>query len=106
MSTPDTNKFVGSNTTLLMDDGTETTIGRQGHGAQRSLIFALIEVLADRSSSLEQQEYMNWTILLFEEPELYLHPHLMIRLKNALKSISEKENWQVIISTHSPFLCS
>jgi putative ATP-dependent endonuclease of the OLD family len=104
MSTPDTDKFVGSNTTLLMDDGTETTIERQGHGAQRSLIFALIEVLANRASILQEQERVKSTILLFEEPELYLHPHLMIRLKNALKSISEKDQWQVIISTHSPFL--
>ncbi|MEL3971125.1 ATP-dependent endonuclease [Rossellomorea oryzaecorticis] len=102
MSTPDTNKFVGSNTTLLMDDGTETTIGRQGHGSQRSLVFALIEVLANRVSNSDQN--VKSTILLFEEPELYLHPHLMGRLKNALKSISNKESWQVVISTHSPFL--
>ncbi|MGE6755724.1 ATP-dependent nuclease [Rossellomorea sp. NPDC071047] len=104
MSTPDTDKFVGNYTTLLMDDGVETTIDKQGHGSQRSLIFALIEVLANHSSKEESRDMSRSTILLFEEPELYLHPHLMIRLKNALKSISMKDQWQVLISTHSPFL--
>ena len=61
-------------------------------------------MLAKRNSSLVQIGNEKSSILLFEEPELYLHPHLMNRLKNALKSISEKENWQVLISTHSPFL--
>ncbi|MFK3893999.1 AAA family ATPase [Bacillus subtilis] len=104
MSTPDTNKFVGNYTTLLMDDGVETTIERQGHGSQRALIFALIEVLANHSSKNTSEEMIRSTILLFEEPELYLHPHLMIRLKNALKNISKQAQWQVLISTHSPFL--
>ncbi|MEC1733847.1 AAA family ATPase [Bacillus mojavensis] len=104
MSTPDTNKFVGNYTTLLMDDGVETTIERQGHGSQRALIFALIEVLANHSSKNTSEEMIRSTILLFEEPELYLHPHLMIRLKNALKYISKQTQWQVLISTHSPFL--
>ncbi|MGE9752320.1 AAA family ATPase [Bacillus inaquosorum] len=104
MSTPDTNKFVGNYTTLLMDDGVETTIERQGHGSQRALIFALIEVLANHSSKNTSEEMIRSTILLFEEPELYLHPHLMIRLKNALKNISKQTQWQVLISTHSPFL--
>ena len=104
MSTPDTNKFVGNYTTLLMDDGVETTIERQGHGSQRALIFALIEVLANHSSKNTSEEMTRSTILLFEEPELYLHPHLMIRLKNALKYISKQTQWQVLISTHSPFL--
>jgi putative ATP-dependent endonuclease of the OLD family len=104
MSTPDTEKFVGTYTTLLMDDGVETTIERQGHGSQRSLIFALIEVLANHTSKDSSEDLNRSTLLLFEEPELYLHPHLMIRLKNALKNISTKEQWQVLISTHSPFL--
>ncbi|MED5047253.1 AAA family ATPase [Bacillus siamensis] len=103
MSTPDTNKFVGNYTTLLMDDGVETTIERQGHGSQRALIFAF-EVLANHSSKNTSEEMIRSTILLFEEPELYLHPHLMIRLKNALKNISKQAQWQVLISTRSPFL--
>lgn len=107
---PDTNKFLGSSTTIKLDDGIETPISLQGNGVQRSLIFALIEYIAKREASKPRTEQMQEakgqraTILLFEEPELYMHPHLMRRLKNALIGISESPNWQVIITTHSPFL--
>jgi putative ATP-dependent endonuclease of OLD family len=104
---PDTDKFLGSNATIRLDDGTETPICYQGHGAQRALVFALIEVLAKQDAVVEQTEdalRQRSTLLLFEEPELYMHPHLMRRLKTALQSIAASQHWQVVISTHSPFL--
>ncbi|MAS36437.1 MAG: hypothetical protein CL610_20710 [Anaerolineaceae bacterium] len=105
---PDTNKFLGSSTSIRLDDGIETPISMQGHGVQRSLVFALLEVLAKREAQILKEDgtppQQRSTVLLFEEPELYMHPHLMRRLKNALKSISNSDNWQVILSTHSPFL--
>jgi predicted ATPase len=105
---PDTNKFIGTNTSIKIDSGIETDINLQGHGVQRSLIFALIEVIAHHEAEIASRdgETVNQkaTVLLFEEPELYMHPHLMRRLKTALKNIAKSDNWQVIISTHSPFL--
>ncbi|MEK8021928.1 MAG: ATP-dependent endonuclease [Candidatus Parabeggiatoa sp.] len=104
---PDVNKFLGSNATIALDDGTETPIYLQGHGVQRSLVFALIEYLAKQDAVMERTENklrQRATVLLFEEPELYMHPHLMRRLRNALEGIAERSDWQVIISTHSPFL--
>lgn len=107
LTPPDTEKFLGSNTTIKINDGTETSINFQGNGLQRALIFSLIEVLAKKTSKVEgegKDAKVRNTILLFEEPELFLHPHLMRRLKNALKSIANNTNWQLVISTHSPFL--
>lgn len=110
MEPPDAGKFVGANTTLRLDDGTDTSIALQGHGLQRSLIFALVEVLANqvarRDGATAEARIPNArnTVLLFEEPELYFHPHIMRRLKRALKTIAEQETWQVVVSTHSPFL--
>jgi putative ATP-dependent endonuclease of OLD family len=108
MEPPDAQKFVGSNTLLRLDDGTDTSIGLQGHGLQRSLIFALIEVLASQEARREDggegQPRSRSTMLLFEEPELFFHPHIMRRLKRALQSIAQKADWQVMVSTHSPFL--
>lgn len=104
---PDTDKFIGNSTAIRIDDGTETPIHLQGHGVQRALIFALIEVLAKQEAIVDDSQDTSpqrATILLFEEPELYIHPHLMRRLKNALQEVSESPDWQVIISTHSPFL--
>ena len=105
LETPDTDKFLSQGATIKLNDGTETPIKLQGHGVQRSLIFSLIEVMAELESTNEEMpENVKSTIILFEEPELYLHPHLMRRLKDALLDISKKHGWQIIISTHSPFL--
>lgn len=104
---PDTEKFLGSNAILKLDDGTETEISYQGHGAQRALIFSLIDIIANQNNQISRDDatfHTRATIILFEEPELYLHPHLMKRLKDSLIKISQKHSWQVIISTHSPFL--
>jgi predicted ATP-dependent endonuclease of OLD family len=104
---PDTEKFLGSNAVLKLDDGTETEISYQGNGAQRALIFSLIDIFANQSNQITRDGdtvLTRATIILFEEPELYLHPHLMKRLKDSLLKISRKHSWQVIISTHSPFL--
>lgn len=110
MEPPDAGKFVGANTSLRLDDGTNTSIALQGHGLQRSLVFALVEVLANqvakRTETVQEGQPQNIrsTILLFEEPELFFHPHIMRRLKRALQTISGQAAWQVVVSTHSPFL--
>lgn len=108
MEMPDGEKFVGTNTSLQLDDGLNNRIDLQGHGLQRSLIFALIEVLALQGARIDEgqdeQVKNRCTVLLFEEPELFIHPHLLRRLKGALSAISRKGDWQVVVSTHSPFL--
>lgn len=120
MNTPDAEKLVLSNAGIDLDDGIQTPIQLKGHGTQRALIFALIEFLAKYDSGEiaelllnieedipdnEQNEIQQRsTILLFEEPELYLHPHVIRELKKALKKISLQNKWQVVITTHSPFM--
>lgn len=109
MDPPDAERFVGANTTLQLDDGTRTRIPLQGHGLQRALIFAMLEVLAMQNArgeggADEPPPPSRSIVLLFEEPELFIHPHLMRRLKSALMALSQGTDWQVIISTHSPFL--
>jgi putative ATP-dependent endonuclease of OLD family len=108
MSTPDAEKFIGANTGLELDDGTKTPIGLQGNGLQRSLVFALMETLASQKAQIPEKDgnplRIRSTVILFEEPELFMHPHIMRSLKRALSVISEKLDWQVILSTHSPFM--
>ena len=101
MTAPDTRKLIESSTYLQVDDGTRTRIGLQGHGLQRALIFALLDTIA---SATREDTPRPATILLFEEPELYMHPHMMRRLKSVLRDVSARDDWQVIASTHSPFL--
>ena len=102
MNAPDTEKFLGANAGINLDDGVETPVHLQGHGAQRALIYAMIENIAKQNSKTEDENNRS-TILLFEEPEIYLHPHLMRKLKKSLQDISKRNDWQVVITTHSPF---
>jgi putative ATP-dependent endonuclease of the OLD family len=72
-----------------------------GHGAQRSIQMALVRHLADIKRNSGQQT--SNTILLIDEPELYLHPQAIEVLRDALKTLST-QGYQVIFSTHSPFM--
>ncbi|TWE02828.1 putative ATP-dependent endonuclease of OLD family [Pseudomonas sp. AG1028] len=90
--------------TFLIDDGFESSLQYQGSGVQRALAFAMLESNAGHASVVEGGE--RTVVVLYEEPELYIHPHLMRRLKQALVSKTDSPKWQVICSTHSPFLIS
>lgn len=109
MEPPDAEKFVGSNTTLRLGDGLPTRIELQGHGLQRALVFAMLELLASRMCAPEDEDEEHQgrsVVLLFEEPELFIHPHLMRRLRDVLSTIARNGRWQVVVTTHSPFLVS
>lgn len=86
--------------TLLIEDKIETQLDYQGSGVQRALAYALLEANALFTASASNRS----TVILYEEPELYIHPHLMRILRNCLREKSKLDNWQVIASTHSPFL--
>lgn len=83
----------------LNPDGRD--VAALGHGAQRSIQMALVRHLADIKR--ESGEQASNTILLIDEPELYLHPQAIEVLRDALKTLST-QGYQVIFSTHSPFM--
>jgi putative ATP-dependent endonuclease of OLD family len=72
-----------------------------GHGAQRSIQMTLIRHLADLK--LITQQNRTKTLLLIDEPELYLHPQAIEILRKSLNILST-QGYQVIFSTHSPFM--
>ena len=78
-----------------------TDVSVLGHGAQRSIQMTLIRHLADLK--LNAEERTTTTILLIDEPELYLHPQAIEILRESLKTLS-KQGYQIIFSTHSPFM--
>jgi putative ATP-dependent endonuclease of the OLD family len=67
-----------------------------GTGLQSMYILTLLEVWAEMS---EKQDN---TILLVEEPEVYLHPEYQRRMFAALRRIADSN--QVIFTTHSPIM--
>ncbi|OAK60172.1 hypothetical protein A3K87_23910 [Variovorax paradoxus] len=94
--------FKLSTITLSDGQGTQRPFASFGHGAQRSAHMALIKLLADLATT-GGQNAVGTTVLLIDEPELYLHPQAIELLREALVLLSQ-QNFQVIFSTHSPLL--
>ena len=84
------------------DESIPTTYDRVGHGAVRSAIFSLL-LMKDVAEEFERVENRKDYIVLFEEPELFLHPKLMKQLRSLIYKVSESESpYQVLCASHSP----
>lgn len=70
-----------------------------GQGIQRIIIAAFILSAAEANSNKDKIR-----LILLEEPEIYLHPRLKKSLNGMLKGIAVEENYQVIVTTHDPYL--
>lgn len=81
-----------------------------GQGFQRHLIFTLIRTAAKYqapSTPLKKKEFKpDLTVLLFEEPEVFLHPIQQSILCRSLKTVGSTDGQQVLISSHSPYFVS
>ena len=69
-----------------------------GHGAQRSIQMAMVQYLAEVKRGNTNQQ--STTLLLVDEPELYLHPFAVEQIRKALIALSQN-GYQVLLSTHS-----
>lgn len=90
---------------LRVDDGHEGSISSKGDGLKRTVLFALLRAYASiRSTGLSDDTQSESPrpsyVLLFEEPELYLHPRAQRQLMAALGTFSNEH--QVLVTTHSP----
>ncbi|MDP9898315.1 ATP-dependent nuclease [Variovorax ginsengisoli] len=94
--------FKSSTVTLSDAQGLPRPFTSFGHGAQRSAHMALIKLLADLTVA-GAGNAVGTTVLLIDEPELYLHPQAVELLRESLVQLS-KQNFQIIFSTHSPLL--
>lgn len=98
--TPELKEVFKSGTIKVYEDG--QTGGRDissfGSGAQRSIQMALIRQLAEVKKGADPSP--SRTLLLIDEPELYLHPQAIEQVRVALKQLSA-EGYQVIFATHS-----
>jgi len=77
-----------------------------GQGFQRQLIYRLFRVSAAYSTSrpaAKKKDFSpDFTLLLFEEPEAFLHPPQQSQLDRDLRKIAAEGGRQVLVSTHSP----
>lgn len=88
---------------LLTNDERDVDVvpSAQGHGLQRSIIFTLLEILAEKTSP-HDKEIGPRNLLLIEEPEIYMHPQMERKIADTLYEIAASGNTQVICTTHSP----
>lgn len=95
----------GTHLNVAGNDGKYYPLANQGSGLQRAFLWSAIEALADTGkmksgrSTIESEKPK---MLLVEEPESFLHPPAVRLAREALYKIAELDNWQVMITTHSP----
>jgi energy-coupling factor transporter ATP-binding protein EcfA2 len=105
---PEVRTLVLPSTSLVIRDplaGIETQVGNQGHGLQRTLVMTLLQLLAEAQlqSPVEGQGApLRATVLLIEEPELYLHPQMERLMRDVLYRLAAQQGMQVACCTHSP----
>lgn len=93
-----------ANPQLLMgpEDGYLSTIGRQGSGARRTLLWTAIRLL-EETGKKKADGSQRPHVLLLDEPEICLHPSAVREACDLLYGLPALTgNWQVMVTTHSP----
>jgi predicted ATP-dependent endonuclease of OLD family len=81
-----------------------------GSGFQRHFIYSLVRLgakYAQKKVSKKDKDFTpTFNLVLFEEPEAFLHPPQQNELSRSLVKLSETDDWQVLCSTHSSHFVS
>ncbi|WP_424110434.1 AAA family ATPase [Rothia mucilaginosa] len=100
---PDASSFLKSGRVVMSngDNGDdETSLENKGTGLQRAFMIALLQVYAKKTAGDINKYSKN--IFGLDEPETWLHPRAQIKLIEAVRGISKKQ--QVLLVTHSPYM--
>jgi predicted ATPase len=77
-----------------------TPLRSMGDGWQAVIRLAALEALAEFKDLIKDR-----VVLLLEEPETHLHPHLRRRVRKVLGELAAK-GWVIVMTTHSPEMVS
>ena len=99
-------KSILSTARILADDGVKGPLELKGDGLRRAVVFSILRTyveLARAANRIEAQENQTERgyLLLFEEPELFLHPDAQKILFEALGVFSKKNH--VLLQLIRPF---
>lgn len=90
--------------------GQSQGVDSYGSGFQRHFIYSLIQLATKYAGSKTAKKAKDFApamnLVLFEEPEAFLHPPQQEILARSLKSLAASDNWQVICATHSAHFVS
>ncbi len=100
-------KAVLSSAVIFANDGVDGPIDTKGDGLRRAIVFAILRsyVELNKTGLIAPDQPAPAAddaghLLLFEEPELYLHPRAQQILFDALGTFSQRH--PVVVTTHSP----
>jgi len=90
--------------------GKPQDVGAYGSGFQRNFIYCLIRLATTYVGKKQKKKGKDFaplmTLILFEEPEAFLHPPQQNVLARSLMEASAKDIWQVVSTTHSSHFVS
>lgn len=100
---PDTSSFLKSGYVSISNGNNgedETDLANKGTGLQRAFMLALLQLYARKSTGgFDKPHRITFGL---DEPETWLHPRAQIKLIEAVRKISERQ--QVLLVTHSPYM--
>lgn len=91
---PENNSDIHKSTLIYVEDGFNSLIEEKGSGIQSSIIIGLFNYYIKKN-------HISNSLLIIEEPELYLHPQGRRVISNKLEDFLEGNKNQVIITTHA-----
>jgi putative ATP-dependent endonuclease of OLD family len=114
------NKNDASVKTIVVINGQEQDVSRQGHGVQRAVMISMLQALIPDEESIrielaEENPEIAETLLkaklaelpalviCLEEPEIYQHPVRARHFANVLSQWAKRPTSQVVLATHSPY---
>ncbi len=77
-------------------------LSHRGEGFQLKIKNAVFRMLV-KKKRLTNGEGRDF-VFAFEEPETHLHPSAQIEMYKTIKKLSENSNYQVFMTTHSPYI--
>lgn len=84
---------------------TPFALDRYGHGFQRSFLYELIKLAPSFTEAkiVGKKDFdPDFTLILFEEPEAFLHPAQQENMAYHLRRLAAGDAQQVIVTSHSP----
>lgn len=87
---------------IEINSNISTPANLQGTGLIRSTVFALLRYKSIRDNRKNKSETRP-LIIGFEEPEIYLHPNAINKMRDTIYNLAENNN-QIVCTTHSPYM--
>lgn len=97
---------------LTLSDSPPLGVGRHGQGSQRAFLLSALNILVPELAAATRRakargapdEAVGHTLLQIEEPELFLSPTAVRRMRALLYELASQDGVQVMACSHSPVM--